>query len=68
MFLTTSPRKTWKATFPELRISGGLPNVHPYYLFLAQRLLLAERRDFVLSCPVAICDLEFENLTAAAEL
>lgn len=67
-FLTATPRKTPKASLPELSGLRGLPDIHLCYLLLAQSLLLAEKGDFVLSCPVDICDLELETVTAAAEL
>lgn len=68
VFLTTTPRKTAKATFPELSGLRGLSDIHLYYLLLAQSLFLAEKGDFVLSCPVDMCEWELEALTAAAEL
>lgn len=68
VFLTTSPRKTLQVTFPELSISGGLPNFHHCSLLLAWHLLVVEKGAFVLSLAVYICDLTVENLTVTADL
>ena len=56
VFLTSSPRKTLQVTFSELRLSGGLPSAHLYYLLLAWHLLVAKKGEFVLSSPGDVCD------------